>query len=93
LAVTYIHKILQNDFTEENLYPNLAEHNSKDLGNELEAKWDEEKKSRKRPSLLRVLYTMFGRRFIAYGVLMLVLEFAATYVPNLIFRDRKYYQF
>ncbi|XP_068902436.1 ATP-binding cassette sub-family C member 4-like isoform X2 [Tenebrio molitor] len=76
-------KYYKNDFTEENLYPNLAEHSSEDLGNELEEKWHKEEKSCKRPSLLRVLYGMFGRKYIAYGVLMLLLELATTFLPPL----------
>jgi hypothetical protein len=86
-------KYYKNDFTEENLYPNLAEHSSEDLGNELEKKWHEEEKSCKRPSLFRVLYGMFGRKYIAYGVLMLLVELAATYVCISIFRERKSFLF
>jgi hypothetical protein len=86
-------KYYKNDFTEENLYPNLAEHSSEDLGNELEKKWHEEEKSCKTPSLFRVLYGMFGRKYIAYGVLMLLLELAATYVCISIFRERKSFLF
>jgi hypothetical protein len=86
-------KYYKNDFTEENLYPNLAEHSSEDLGNELEEKWHKEEKSCKRPSLLRVLYGMFGRKYIAYGVLMLLLELATTYVCISIFRERKSFLF
>jgi hypothetical protein len=88
LAVTNNHKILQ-----ERLYPNLAEHSSEGLGNELEEKWHEEEKSSKRPSLFRVLYGMFGRKYIAYGVLMLLLELATTYVCISIFRERKSFLF
>ncbi|KAH0808222.1 hypothetical protein GEV33_014569 [Tenebrio molitor] len=76
-------KYYKNDFTEENLYPNLAEHSSEGLGNELEEKWHEEEKSSKRPSLFRVLYGMFGRKYIAYGVLMLLLELATTFLTPL----------
>ncbi|KAJ3620808.1 hypothetical protein MTP99_004726 [Tenebrio molitor] len=76
-------KYYKNDFTEENLYSNLAEHSSEDLGNELEEKWHEEEKSCKRPSLFRVLYGMFGRKYIAYGVLMLLLELATTFLTPL----------
>ncbi|KAJ3627974.1 hypothetical protein MTP99_015307 [Tenebrio molitor] len=76
-------KNYKNDFTEEELYPNLAEHSSEKLGNELEAKWQEEESSRKRPALFRALFRMFGLRFIFYGVALLVLEFAATFLRPL----------
>jgi hypothetical protein len=35
-------KNYKNDFTEEDIFPNLPEHSSEQLGNELEKNWEEE---------------------------------------------------
>jgi hypothetical protein len=78
-----IFKYYKKEFTEENLYPNLAQHSSENLGNELEEKWQEEENSRKSPSLLRALYRMFGREFMLQGAVLLVLDFVVTYVRML----------
>jgi hypothetical protein len=93
LAVTNNHKILQERLYRRKSLSKSRRHSSEDLGNELEKKWHEEEKSCKRPSLFRVLYGMFGRKYIAYGVLMLLLELATTYVCISIFRERKYFLF
>jgi hypothetical protein len=71
-------KNYKNHFTEEELYPNLAEHSSEKLGNELEKNWKEEESSGKRPSLSRALFRMFGAKFMVYGVVLPVLEFTVT---------------
>jgi hypothetical protein len=71
-------KNYKKDFTEDNIYPNLTEHSSKNLGDELEEKWREELDYRKNPSLLRALFRMFGKKFMLHGLLLFVLEFVAS---------------
>jgi ATP-binding cassette subfamily C (CFTR/MRP) protein 4 len=71
-------KNYKNDFTEEDTFPNLPEHSSEQLENELEKNWEEEVCSQKRPSLFRALFRMFGPKYMVYGVVLLVLEFAVT---------------
>jgi hypothetical protein len=71
-------KNFKNDFTEADLFPNLSEHSSEALGDELEKKWKDEEDFRKRPSLFRALFRIFGLKYMLYGVVLLALEFAVT---------------
>jgi hypothetical protein len=58
----------------------LAQYNK--LGDEPEKKWLEEETSRKRSSLTRRRFRMFGVKYMTYGVLLRILHLIVTYVKT-----------
>lgn len=66
------------------LYETLTEHKSSRLGDRIEAAWKTEgekaAKSKRKPSLRRVLIKTFGIEFIIYGIVLAFTEIFIRYV-------------
>ena len=62
------------------MYEVLASCKSKNLGDQMEAQWDLDKKKYKTPSLLRVLWACFGKTYLVFGVVQLIMRTVLVYV-------------
>lgn len=89
----------KDELEEKDLTQTLAEHNSSKLADKIEKSWKNEERlakiARRQPSLLRVLWRVFGWEFMFYGLVLAVGEFGirllqpialgqliAYYIPN-----------
>ncbi|KAK9737636.1 ABC transporter transmembrane region [Popillia japonica] len=73
-------KGFKRDLEETDLYQTLNEHKSSYLGDKIELAWRKEeenaRKSKRTPSLRRVLIKVFGIEFMFYGIVLAFTEFA-----------------
>lgn len=58
----------------EDLYKPLSKHNARNLGNKLEAAWEQEHKNHKNPSLMRAGLKVFGGNLMLMGIALLAIE-------------------
>ncbi|XP_015835557.1 probable multidrug resistance-associated protein lethal(2)03659 [Tribolium castaneum] len=68
-------KGFKKDLSEEDLYGPLKAHDSKRLGDLLEAAWIKEESTRRNPSFWRAIIKVFGREFGLLGLYVIVIEF------------------
>ncbi|XP_031342698.1 probable multidrug resistance-associated protein lethal(2)03659 [Photinus pyralis] len=72
---TFTHtKRTKRQFEEDDLYETLTEHQSKMLGDKVEALWKKQFEKQKKPSLTRVLISAFGFEMFISGLLLGVAE-------------------
>ncbi|RZC41834.1 ABC tran domain containing protein, partial [Asbolus verrucosus] len=82
----------EKQLTEDDLYGPLKEHESKKLGDIIEAAWDTEIKTHKDPSLWRILRKVFGLEFVIYGLILIPIELVFRMSqPLLVGKLLKYY--
>lgn len=71
-------KGFRDELTENDLYEPLKEHKSTVLGDVLETAWEDEiqkaKKINRTPRLHRVIFKVFGGKFMLFGLLHAFLE-------------------
>jgi ATP-binding cassette subfamily C (CFTR/MRP) protein 4 len=77
-------KGFKKDLDEDDLYEVLTSCRSKTLGDLLETQWEVDKKKNKRPSLVRVLWACFGKTYMMYGVMQLIMRTVLVYVAHLL---------
>ncbi|XP_050545468.1 probable multidrug resistance-associated protein lethal(2)03659 [Daktulosphaira vitifoliae] len=87
----------KRDLEVTDLYTTLDVHKSSYLGNELNKKWLKElsnaKVSFRKPSLLRALLNMFGKKFMLLGLLLLTSEMVlSTFQPYFLGRIIAYFE-
>ncbi|RZC39500.1 ABC tran domain containing protein [Asbolus verrucosus] len=67
-------KGFRKDLEEDDLYEVLTSCRSKNLGDQLEKQWEIEKKKFKKPSLIRVLCSCFGKTYLLFGLMQLIMR-------------------
>lgn len=65
---------IRRELTEEDIYDILKDYRSKKLADQLEAEWEREKKRSKDPSVFWTMTRCYGKTYIGYGVLQLVVK-------------------
>ncbi|KAJ3620809.1 hypothetical protein MTP99_004726 [Tenebrio molitor] len=73
-----IFKGWKKEFTEDDLYPTVEDQDSQLLGNQLERVWQKEMKSKKDPSLIRVVAKVFGPKILFYSLLLAPFDLGLT---------------
>lgn len=74
-ALPFFVKGFKKDLLEEDLYGPLKSHESKRLGDLLEAAWIKEESTRRKPSFWRPLIKVFGKEFWLYAIYVALVEF------------------
>ncbi|CAI6364367.1 unnamed protein product [Macrosiphum euphorbiae] len=88
--------VLKRDIEINDLYIPLDEHTSSTLGNDLEKKWIQElavaNNEKRKPSLLKALYMLFGTKIMLRGLILAISEiFFKMFQPILIGRLLSYF--
>lgn len=69
----FFKKGLKRDLRESDIYEILNDFRAKTLGDQLENAWEEET-TKKSPSLFRVIFRCFGKRYLCYGIIQLLMD-------------------
>lgn len=73
-------KGFKKELEDDDIYEVLSSCKSKILGDQLEEQWLLDKKKNKHPSLARVLWTCFGKTYLLFGVMQLIMRTVFVYV-------------
>ena len=73
-TVTLFRKGHKQDLEEDDLYEVLSDYRSKELGDQLEAEWEKEKKRGKGISIFRVLWSCYGWEYFLLGLIQLIIK-------------------
>ncbi|EFA04139.1 probable multidrug resistance-associated protein lethal(2)03659 [Tribolium castaneum] len=64
----------KNDLEEDDLYEVLKSYRSKELGDQLEAEWEKQKKQGKNNSIVRLLWACYGWQYFLLGLVQLIVK-------------------
>lgn len=67
-------KGIRKELNEEDVYEMLKDYRAKKLGDKLEREWDKEVKRNKDPSVFRMMLRCFGKTYVMYGFLQLIMK-------------------
>ncbi|XP_050315625.1 probable multidrug resistance-associated protein lethal(2)03659 isoform X2 [Anthonomus grandis grandis] len=88
-----LYKGLNKEITEDDLFPNLKQHDATVLGDKLEKQWQKELIRTKNPSLLRPFFAVFGVELTWLALLFAFIElFARLSQPLLLSQLLKFYE-
>ncbi|EFA04138.2 ATP-binding cassette sub-family C member 4 [Tribolium castaneum] len=67
-------KGFKKELEDDDIYEVLSGCRSKELGDQLEEQWHLDKKKNKRPSMVRVLWACFGKTYMLFGAMQLIMR-------------------
>lgn len=67
-------KGIKKELNEEDVYEILKDYRAKRMGDKLEKEWKRELKRSKDPSVFRMMIRCFGKTYIMYGFLQLIMK-------------------
>lgn len=70
-------KGIKRDLEEDDIYKIIKDYKAEKLGDFLEQEWDKEK-IKKNPSILKVMFRLFGKRYFAYGFMQVIMKTILT---------------
>lgn len=66
-------KGIKKDLEENDIYDIIKDYKAEELGNLLENAWEKEK-NQKNPSILKVAFKVFGKIYLAYGFMQVIMK-------------------
>lgn len=66
-------KAIKRGLEEKDIYEIIEDYKAKELGDLLEKEWDKEKR-RKNPSILKIILRPFGRTYLGYGLMQVLMK-------------------
>lgn len=86
LIFSFTYKIfkkgIKKELNEEDVYEMLKDYRAKKLGDKLEKEWNKELKRSQDPSVFRMMMRCFGKTYIMYGFLQLIMKTILMWVIN-----------
>ncbi|XP_063924548.1 probable multidrug resistance-associated protein lethal(2)03659 [Zophobas morio] len=76
-------KCWKNGITDDNFVTPIRDHETQLLGDRLEALWNKEKISRKKPSFTRALAQFLGIKYVLWGLIFSITDTLSTFLQSL----------